>query len=379
MLCSVELGPGTIVASAGTTFVYDFHSLTLEWGGFSHDTLYIRSEKHSALLVIRDEDFIREFAHNAPPEIKRIIKGGAALRKKRQVSTLAGWSIVLLLFIGLFFSPLSSGLIVAMIPLSVDQALGKAAFAPAVASMAGQYRPVDDPKITKALQVIQQRLENGMENRRFQYRIQVFDSPLVNAVALPGGYVAVFSGLIQNAGSPEELAGVIAHELSHVERRHGMKQIIRRAGFFLGVQLLLGGSEGLPAALADGAALLANLNYSRSMENQADEDGALTMIRTGVDPVAMVRFFEENIIINEVNGNSDMQESDRDNGSVDQPGEDSTSGSEITIPNLSWLSTHPDTNERIENILAIKRESEKNNAQQYKPLPLNWRAVQNAL
>ena len=96
-------------------------------------------------------------------------------------------------------------------------------------------------------------------------KVQVVKGPMVNAIALPGGRVVLFAGLIDQAESPEEIAGVMAHEIAHVVERHGLRMFVRGFALNLVTDLLLGGSN-----LAGAAAMFTTLAYSREMEDEAD-------------------------------------------------------------------------------------------------------------
>jgi Zn-dependent protease with chaperone function len=96
-------------------------------------------------------------------------------------------------------------------------------------------------------------------------KIQVVKGPMVNAIALPGGRVVFFAGLIDQAESPEEIAGVMAHEIAHVVERHGLRMFVRGFALKLVTDFLLGGSN-----LAGAAAMFTTLAYSREMEDEAD-------------------------------------------------------------------------------------------------------------
>jgi predicted Zn-dependent protease len=109
------------------------------------------------------------------------------------------------------------------------------------------------------------------------------DNGLVNAAAFPGRQIVLFRGLIDEAKSPDEIAGVLAHEIGHVEQRHVMAALIRD----FGISLVLGGADG--GAIAQG--LLAS-RYSRSSESEADDYSmqALTAAHISAEPTAA--FFE---------------------------------------------------------------------------------------
>lgn len=370
---NVAIDSGKIIAEGeGHRYEFTVHDLNLEFGGLDHDTLYIRSGgEKEPLLVVRDKDFLNALGELNIPEVKAILHKGAGTRKKKKLTSLVGWGAAVAFFITLFFTPVGVNLVVSMVPVSVDEAIGEAAYESAVASMTGQYVPVQDKIVTKAIEIIQKRLESGVEDRKFNYQIEVFESDLVNAVALPGGYIAVFSGLIEMSETPEELAGVIAHEMMHAEKRHGLKQIVRQLGIFLGLQILLGDSEGAIAIIADGAALLARLDYSRSMENEADREGANVMVRAKVSPLGLATFFEK------LSAHEKTEKKSAEDSKSGEPEEGSEEGSEEAPEDeegsvLSWLSTHPDTQERIDH---IKKIHEDNKDAGYKPIRVRWRAL----
>jgi len=363
--------------ASDTVYEFNMQDAEIEVGGLEHDVLYIRSKNvKEPLLVVRDSSFTRALLDLRISEVTRVLEKNSGIRKRRKYFAITGWALVMVFFAALFFSNLGYKALLAMIPPSVDESIGKAAFPSAVASMTGQYLPVKNAQVDKAIEIIQKRLESGMDHKKFTYRIEVFESNLVNAVALPGGYVAVFSGLIKKADSPEELAGVLAHEMIHAENRHAMQQIMRRFGFFLGLQILLGDAEGVIASLADGAAVLASLGYSREMESEADREGALAMIRAKISPVGLAEFFEKISVIEEdefiKNGNS-QSESSKNSDAGSNKDKNNKDLKEKTRFLWEWLSTHPDTRERV---AAIKKIAEQNKDNKYLPLNVSWRSLQ---
>ena len=133
---------------------------------------------------------------------------------------------------------------------------------------------------------------------QYPFEFHCVNDKAVNAFALPGGYVFINRGTIEAADNESQLAGVMAHELSHVALRHGTAQASKSslaqgaASIFGG---LFGGNLG-GAVLSQGVALAAGsllLHYSRSAETQADVMGTQVLYDTGYDPRAMAQFFEK--------------------------------------------------------------------------------------
>ncbi len=125
------------------------------------------------------------------------------------------------------------------------------------------------------------------------YQVTVIDDPKqINAFALPGGYVYVYSGLLKAADNEAELAGVMAHEIGHVVARHSANQLAAQYGMELLTQLALGedaGQLGEMAASLAGAGAMAR--FSRDDEREADEYGFKYMTACGYDPRALLTFF----------------------------------------------------------------------------------------
>ncbi len=111
----------------------------------------------------------------------------------------------------------------------------------------------------------------------------------MNAFALPGGQVVVNSGLLRDAESAEEVAGVLAHEISHVELRHTLRNLIHSLGWRAVLGAAMGDLSG--GVWANMAQELGELGYSRDMEREADMAGLQLLRRSGVPATGMLRFF----------------------------------------------------------------------------------------
>ena len=108
-----------------------------------------------------------------------------------------------------------------------------------------------------------------------------------NAFALPGGTIVITDQMIAEARSEDEILGVLAHELGHVEGRHGLRQIYGTLGFALVAGLVTGDFDGLAHDVAAQAAAVQALSYSRDFERAADRRGVELMLRVGRDPMAL--------------------------------------------------------------------------------------------
>jgi predicted Zn-dependent protease len=165
--------------------------------------------------------------------------------------------------------------------------------------------------------------------RGIPYRFYIVNSEVVNAFAVPGGYVYVNRGLIEATDNVAELAGVVAHEIGHVEERHSVEQLERVQGANLGLNLayiLLGRAPtGVESAAINvgGSAFFAR--YSRAAEDEADAVAVRLMVGSGLHPNGLVTFFNELIA-----------ERQRRPSQLEQ-----------------WFSTHPTTEDRIRHVQSL--------------------------
>ena len=112
----------------------------------------------------------------------------------------------------------------------------------------------------------------------------------------------VTTGMLYTAGSSEEIAGVLAHEVGHVIRRHSMRQKVGALGIVSLLGLASEGDGSAPAALAAGSALLMGLGHSRDYEREADKTGLSLLVEAGIDPAGAVRFMRR---IMDIQGGTD--------------------------------------------------------------------------
>jgi predicted Zn-dependent protease len=119
---------------------------------------------------------------------------------------------------------------------------------------------------------------------RVTFKFHILSDPFPNAFALPGGHVMVNTGLLELATRPEEIAGVVAHELAHVTQMHGFRKIISSAGPYLVAKLFLGNRGGLLGVLGDSSQLLVRQTFSQEYELEADAFGWQYLVAAHIDP-----------------------------------------------------------------------------------------------
>ena len=158
-------------------------------------------------------------------------------------------------------------------------------------------RLVDDPFVLASVNDLGQSLVRRVEPQPFVYRFRVVIDPTLNAFAGPAGYIYFHTGLILAAGSVDELAGVMAHEIAHAKRSHVARSIEKATvpdllAKLLGVGVAVAADAPEAMLAAEGVSQSLQLAYSRELEAEADEVGAAFLVRAGFDPMGTATFFE---------------------------------------------------------------------------------------
>lgn len=169
-----------------------------------------------------------------------------------------------------------------------------------------QMSMVGDTYITDYVDDLVQRVVKAKKPMPFRIKSAVVANPILNAFAIPGGYIYVFTGLIQEVTSESQLVGVIAHELAHVSQRHVASRLEKQskvgmlsmAGMLAGIFLGVAGGKGTGQAASalimgsQGAATAAMLQYSQDDEREADHVGLNSLVKAGYNPEGMPQTFE---------------------------------------------------------------------------------------
>jgi Zn-dependent protease with chaperone function len=212
-------------------------------------------------------------------------------QRKGTAGRAAGWSLLglfvlfPLLLIALFFSQADriASWVADQIPIEEEIKLGRSSFE----SMKSTLKLQDSGGAYDAVQVIGKRLTQGS---KYTYEFHVVKDDTLNAFAMPGGIVVVYTGLINATKRPEELAGVLAHEVQHVEQRHSLQGMVKNLGLRAVWALATGDLGGTLAGQA--AVKLSSLKFSRDAESEADDKGFDALVKQGIDPSGMPEFFK---------------------------------------------------------------------------------------
>jgi Zn-dependent protease with chaperone function len=179
-------------------------------------------------------------------------------------------------------------LLVANIPLNWEVNLSNMA----IEEIQGQLRVVHDPARQAKLTALGARLARSLPKSGYKFEIQVIENPHPTAFALPGGKVFVSSGLFEFVQKPEEIAGVLAHEIAHVTQRHGLRQIVAAAGPYYVLRLFISDKRGFMSLVSNGAQLLVQRSYSRELESEADRVAWGYLVAAKIDPRGLTEFLK---------------------------------------------------------------------------------------
>jgi predicted Zn-dependent protease len=160
-----------------------------------------------------------------------------------------------------------------------------------------QLPVVQDPAINEYINALGKSMATLTPRGDLDWHFYVVNTSVVNAFAVPGGFIYVNRGLIDHTDSMDELAGVLGHEIGHVVLRHSVKQMQQMQGANVGVALTcvlthVCNDPTAQAAINTGAGL-AFAKFSRDDERQADEQGVQNTVRAGISPTGLVTFFQK--------------------------------------------------------------------------------------
>jgi predicted Zn-dependent protease len=157
-----------------------------------------------------------------------------------------------------------------------------------------EYPPFNDAQVSSWVENVGQRLATASQSERdgVNYQFFVLDTEIVNAFAVPGGYVYLTRGLINTADSEAEVASVLGHEVGHVAHRHSVAAIERAAAAGIIADLVFG--DGIGSDVINFATnFVLSTSYSRDQETDADDQGVVYTYQAGYNPYGMVDFFEK--------------------------------------------------------------------------------------
>ena len=312
--------------AAGRPIEIPFDGLEMRLGGASDRLIFFSHPDLDEVSVYTSDHAVLDHPSlAAQPAVAAQVQGVRGKKTRARMITAAILVALVGAIVGLVLlkDPLV-GLVTDWVPASAEVKLGEVFFRQIRAST----DLVQDPTLDADLDALVEPLLRAIPETGYPFDFHLAHDPTLNAFAIPGGHVVLHSGLILEAESAEEVLGVLAHEIAHVTERHSLRQLVSAAGMYVLVQALLGDVSGLVAVIADGGLRLLTLEFSRDHEREADDVGFDILVQAGIDPRGMVAFFE----------------------TLRAEQEELLGDSSAAHDKLTFLSTHPATDERIDHL-----------------------------
>ena len=305
----------------GIAYSMPIAGINIQIGGAGNRYLFFNHTSQAGLTLYTDQkDILKDTAFAAHPELSPILKQLIKRKTSLWTSAFVISGLVIALLIGLWLmKDKMVERIASAIPPSQEQKISEEMRKAAIADK----QVIKDSLLNLELSQITQPLVKAVNDTQFKFSFTIIKDESLNAFALPGGAVIIHSGLLEKAQSAEEVAGVLAHEISHVTKRHHLRGIISNFGLFFIIRGMIGDIAGVSADIATAGAALSSLKYSRDFEREADDNGFKLLTQANIPTQGMIDFFYT------------MSKEAPDLGDA------------------SFLSTHPATKERINNLKAM--------------------------
>lgn len=281
------------------TTEFNDNTIVLEYGGFPRQSIAVFEQGFKEALEVkyRGARFIRsKYDSFQKTGVRGLVVGGLSL---------------LVVAVVLFFwgVPALAEKAASHFPVSYERAMGE--------KLHNQF--MHGQKVDSAKTIALQQYLGALNiESDFPIRVTVVKNDMVNAFALPGGFIVVHDAIIDEMENHEELAGLLGHEIGHVQLRHSTKAIARSLSYYMLISVLFGDVSGIAAVILDNASTFHNLEYSRKAETESDKAGLELLTLNGLNPKGMVWLMER------------LQ--------TDSP------------EFLKFISTHPSTDDRIKEI-----------------------------
>lgn len=349
-LCLLEVKLDVLVATARQAeegvgpFKFPLRDEFLSFGGDDGTQIVLKNAEGQTLYAERSalEPHLKE--HGDPRFQERIGSEKRRVVRSRRLShaSLFGFLLGCLMLLGLGLVAVNWGVdrAVDQIPISWEEGLGEA-----VTTANIQGDELIDPRLVDPVQKIIDRIAAAEPDQPYELTLHIVENPQINAFAAPGGHIVVFTGLLEKTERPDELAGVLAHEFQHVFRRHGLRNMVHSVKWQALAALLLGDVGSVQQVVLGHAPQFLSLAYGRSLEEEADIEGAKLLVAARINPQGMVDFFKI------------LQDNET-----------------VAIP--EFISSHPDTQNRIAN---LERWIAEHPDVQVEPLEVDWEGLKQAL
>jgi Zn-dependent protease with chaperone function len=315
-----------VTTERGDTLWWPYEEIRQTQGFYSGEQVRIeRGGEFAEALLVSDKEFLVQL-HQIAPELATKFHDPARRKTRGRLALLAALaSIGILVVLYLWGIPALSGFVASLVPVSWEERLGQAV----VEHLAPPAIRCTDTNRTPVISEILTALTTHSPTSPYTIRVILVNDSSINAFAAPGGTIVLLRGLLEKTQTPEELAGILAHELQHILNRHSTRALIQHVSMGLLLAAITGNTSGTAAYGLEGARILGSLRYSRQNEEEADAGGMRMLLEAGIDPMGMIAFLEL------------LKKRTSESPSI-----------------LKYLSTHPGTEDRIEKLKSLAGQSQ---------------------
>lgn len=278
---------------------FPLKDLEASYGGAGERLVYFKHPQYPGYTIFTDQSHILD--DPALSHLFSVQDTRQVVRKSRLTFRTLLISTILLIIAGVSVFFISRDRIihkVAMqVPMDYQIRIGEPIFENTLKS----NKVLNSDTLSQYLNELTSPLLSQLGESDYQFRFAVVENDAINAFALPGGFIVIHSALLQEAETPDEVAGVLAHEIAHVTSRHHLRGLFNRLGTFYILSMFLGDISVL-GSLVDIGASLESLSFSRDFETESDLEGLKLALASGYSSEGMVSFFKK---LGEAHGGED--------------------------------------------------------------------------
>src|SRR3990170_3182896 len=269
----------------GNLVVWLYREMRQTQGFYAGEQVRLERESDPVeALIISDTAFLHALQFMAAASSRKFHNPSA--RKRR-----SGWIIIGSIAVGvglaaayLWGIPAGANLLANHIPPAWEATLGKEV----VKQLTVAEDVCTEPPLQQSIDQIIQALNSAAPKHPYIFHVFIVKGKTINALAAPGGYLIIFTGLLEQTKSAEELAGVLAHEMQHVLQKHATKGILQNLSITALATMIVVD----PGVISDVVRTMGSLRYSRSYEEEADYKGMELIMKAHINPSGMINFFE---------------------------------------------------------------------------------------
>lgn len=301
---------------------WDIKKINIDKHGYSFDYQITYGEFPFEILSV-DENFYTEFQAYFP-QLKLMDKSTLLIKKRTWKTILLTFTFVAIFTAGMYFFvvPELAEQVAQSIPIEMEIELGESIYQQNMIPFT-----IDSTQTT----LVNDYFKTLNVKGEYDVKITVVDYDEINAFAMPGGHIVIYSGMLKLMRKHEELASVLAHEYAHIHYRHSLRALARSMGNYALLSLVIGDFSGVSGLLIENADNIRSLQYSRELETQADAYAFDLLQSKKMNPEGIIWLFES------------LKKAQNEQ--------------EIKIDIPEFLSSHPETQNRIKSIKAMLRNS----------------------